>query len=178
MAADFRKSYAQKADSLAFVNDLAAENGIELTSMSMEGVNERSMQIVLESSYSVPATATDSLIYVVPTIVPIMSENPFTQETRKLPVIYPYRAEQIMSVHLTIPEGYTVEELPKRIVASTQKNEFQFSFNPVVLGDKIIITTKIARNEVLFPFNLYGMLRQIHTYMVDKNNEMIVLRKL
>ena len=178
LAADFRKSYAQKADSLAFVNDLAAENGIELTSMSMEGVNERSMQIVLESSYSVPATATDSLIYVVPTIVPIMSENPFTQETRKLPVIYPYRAEQIMSVHLTIPEGYTVEELPKRIVASTQKNEFQFSFNPVVLGDKIIITTKIARNEVLFPFNLYGMLRQIHTYMVDKNNEMIVLRKL
>lgn len=178
LAADFRKSYAQKADSLAFVNDLAAENGIELTSMSMEGVNERSMQIVLESSYSVPATATDSLIYVVPTIVPIMSENPFTQETRKLPVIYPYRAEQIMSVHLTIPEGYTVEELPKRIVASTQKNEFQFSFNPVVLGDKIIITTKIARNEVLFPFNLYGMLRQIHTYIVDKNNEMIVLRKL
>lgn len=178
LAADFRKSYAQKADSLAFVNDLAAENGIELTSMSMEGVNERNMQIVLESSYSVPATATDSLIYVVPTIVPIMSENPFTQETRKLPVIYPYRAEQIMSVHLTIPEGYTVEELPKRIVASTQKNEFQFSFNPVVLGDKIIITTKIARNEVLFPFNLYGMLRQIHTYMVDKNNEMIVLRKL
>lgn len=175
-AAQFKKEYAQAADSLSFVSELSAKQDITLASLLIEK-SDNDRQVDITAVYEKPAAATDSLIYIVPTITPQITENPFTQESRKLPVIYPYRQEHITSVTLDIPEGYEIEELPKELMAETAKRELVYSFNPVVLGNQIIITTKLTRNAMLFSPEQYGMLKQVYSYITDKNNEMIVLRK-
>ncbi len=177
IASSFRRGYADAADSAAYVDGLASKRDITINDMQIRGLQVQGGQISLISDYDKAIDVTDSLIYLCPTVMPLLDANPFTEVKRELPVSFPFCKEQISSVTITIPEGYVVEELPESVALQSEGREMQYVCQISLLGNSINVMSKFALKETLFPLEKYDMLRNFYTYVADKCNEMIVLRK-
>ncbi len=175
-AAKFRKGYSEK-DSADYVKDFATAMDITLNDMSIQQAPVDQPQVIT-LDYSKNVDMTDSLIYVSPTIVPLLEANPFTAVKREIPVCFPYNTQKSASVSITIPEGYAVDELPESIAMRSENNEMQFVYNLSVSDNTIVVMLKFVQNEVVYPVEKYELLRSFYTQIADKCNEMIVLRKL
>lgn len=176
-AAEFREAYKAASDSAEFVAGLSASQNISLKEISFKGVDSAVPSVVIDSQYDLEAEATDSLIYICPTITPDLQENPFVEEKRELPVEFNYPTERITMITMLVPENYVVEEMPAPILARTANGEAEFSFNHNLTANNLTISYKRKLNATLFSFDMYPMLREIFMHIADKNNEMVVLKK-
>ncbi len=177
LAAVFQRSYDSAPDSTEFVKALASAQDISINDMEIKNTAVGQSQIVVISDYDKAIDVTDSLVYLCPTIVPLLDANPFTAEKREIPVCFPYSKEQVTSVNITIPEGYIVDELPESVVLQSENKEMQYIYKVSASGNMIVVMSKFVQNEMLYPVEKYELLRSFYTYIADKCNEMIVLRK-
>ncbi|HIU38327.1 MAG TPA: DUF3857 domain-containing protein [Candidatus Limisoma intestinavium] len=176
-AAALKKAYKSTADSAKFVDALATSMNATIRDVRFKGMTDNTASIVVDTQYELTAEATDSLIYIYPTITPAMLENPFVEETRELPVEFGYPTERVTMVQLTIPDGYYLEELPEQMLLRSENNEIEFSFVSNLTGNNLTMIYKHKVNATLFPYDLYPLLHEMYTRIADKNNEMIVLKK-
>jgi len=106
------------------------------------------------------------------------SSNEFDQtEERKYTIdfISPYiRTKKIV---LEIPEGYTIEEMPKNKKIVTQDKEIEYSYVAEQKGNKIEIvsTTKVASAD--YPKDYYPAFKQIWGVASKQENQVISLIK-
>lgn len=106
-----------------------------------------------------------------------ISENPFVQEDRKLPVefSYPYTVRRIIEV--SIPDNYEIEELPQ---SAQLMLEDKTSFCRYIIqqrGNTVVLNYTFTLNKLLFPSTEYAQLKEYWSTLAEKNEEMIVLKK-
>jgi hypothetical protein len=106
-----------------------------------------------------------------------ISTNPYMQEKRKLPVEMPYPYSLRISNSLTIPEGYQVEELPKQVQFSMSDEGGTCRYLVQVVENRILMTYIFNMNRIFFGVEEYDLLKEFWATIVNKNNEMIVLKK-
>lgn len=106
-----------------------------------------------------------------------ISTNPYMQENRKLPVEMPYPYSLRISNSLTIPEGYQVEELPKQVQFSMDNEGGTCRYLVQVVENRILMTYIFNMNRIFFGVEEYDLLKEFWATIVNKNNEMIVLKK-
>ena len=123
------------------------------------------------------ATATDALIYINPFIDLQEKENPFKLEKREYPVDYGSPLEKLYMCKISIPDGYTVDELPKSIVLRLPENSARYVYNVSQNGNTISLTSNLQINNSLFTQEEYPHLREFYTQLVAKQAEQIVLKK-
>lgn len=135
----------------------------------------------VEESISFTAKPTNTagrLLYINPMIFPHIGKNPFIQTERVLPVEFPYPYKYNVTCTLTIPEGYTIEELPQPQTVRTEDNKMQCRY--LIQKDNNVITLNYAftLKDYLFAPNQYKLLQEIWTKTIEKNQALIVLKKL
>ena len=123
------------------------------------------------------ATATDALIYINPFIDLQEKENPFKLEKREYPVDYGSPLEKLYMCKISIPDGYTVDELPKSIVLRLPENSARYVYNVSQNGNTISLTSNLQINNSLFTQEEYPHLREFYTQLVAKQAEQVVLKK-
>ena len=107
-----------------------------------------------------------------------VSKCPFTQAERQLPLEMPY-AEQIIQVtNLTIPEGYTVDELPAPLNAFTEDKQGFCRYLVHQNGNQLIITYSFSSNKLIYPISEYKLVKSFWELIAEKNNEILVLKKI
>jgi hypothetical protein len=80
--------------------------------------------------------------------------------------------------NITIPEGYTVEELPTQKVLRLPENGARFMYNINVIGGTTVnITSVLSINRAIYDQFEYPNLREFYNQMVAKHAEQIVLKK-
>ncbi len=117
------------------------------------------------------------LITFSPTLYDGIYTNPLKLEERMYPVEYRFRSNETISATYTIPEGYTIESLPKSIMYKSESGSCTFKFIIQSQGSKISVLSQYKRNQIIFPYNQYQELRQFYEAIVQKHNEKIVLKK-
>lgn len=117
------------------------------------------------------------VIYLNPITLGIVTENPFTRENRMSYIDLPYPLDKKMITTITIPEGYSVE-LPEASVVSLPENSGKFIYTATHAGNAISIMSKMTLNRTMFSPEEYTYLKAFYQMMADKNNELIVLKKL
>ena len=116
-------------------------------------------------------------IYINPIIIPEIVSNPFLAETRKVGIEFPYQEESTIVSTIKIPDGYMIDELPSALSIRDTNGELSFTYNISVSDDNIMLICRRKKLSTIFPQNVYNDIRLIYDSMVDKNTDLIVLKK-
>lgn len=122
------------------------------------------------------STAGD-VVYVNPFTTAQIQENPFRKENREYPVDFGSPQEKIYLCKLSLPKGYSVEELPKSKVLALPNNAGKYQYSVSQVGDMISVISSFQINKVLFAQEEYPVLREFYNQVIAKQAEQIVIRK-
>jgi hypothetical protein len=117
-------------------------------------------------------------IFINPLLFFTRKKNPFTQEKRQMGIYFGYPTQEKFNLNLDIPEGYTVESLPKPVRISTEDRAITYIFNISNENNKIQISCLKEINNSIFAADEYTGLKDIFQKMLASQNEKIVLKKI
>jgi Domain of Unknown Function with PDB structure (DUF3857)/Domain of Unknown Function with PDB structure (DUF3858) len=120
----------------------------------------------------------EDIVYFNPLLTEAYKTNPFTAATRNYPVEMPYTTKEIININIEIPKGYKIDELPKS--AKVKLNESDGMFEYIIQSDaeNIQMRCKIEINKANFDAADYESLREFYSYVVKKQAEQIVFKKI
>ena len=118
-----------------------------------------------------------NLMYINPFIESQLIENPFKLEKREYPVNYGSPQDKTYMCKITLPEGFTIDELPKSKVVALPGNTARYLYNVSQMGNTVHITSTFQINRTLFLQDEYPNLREFYNQVVAKQSEQIVLKK-
>lgn len=120
----------------------------------------------------------DDIVYFNPMQTEQRKENPFTAAERFYPVEMPYCLNETYVLNMEIPEGYAVDELPKSARVMLNENEGMFEYIIAKNGDHIQMRTRVKLEKSVFEPEDYQTLRDFFGYVVKKEAEEIVFKKV
>jgi len=177
-AADFRAAFKAAKDSTAFIEKTESENGISIKECSFKNLNSFSSNVQEKLSFTKEATSNDDHIYLNPMIFPHLTKNQFTKEERKFPIEFDYPYTFKLTSILTIPDDYQIEELPKPVKINLDKEGCTCIYSIKSENNQIVLRYIFSLNRILYTKDEYSSLRQLWGTIIDKNNELIVLKKV
>ncbi len=123
------------------------------------------------------ATLSGDLIYFNPIVFLREESNPYVLTSRQYPVDFSSIVDKVSVYNITIPDGYTVEEVPESKVFTLPEGAAKYTFNISVNSNKIVVMNRLQINKTLFYQDEYANLREFYTRLVAKNAENVVLKK-
>lgn len=177
-AALFRKRYRTAKDSAEFISNIETEENIKVQQFSTKDVNSFSPKVTETLLFEKQASVNDNLIYINPMIFMHVSKCPFIQTERHLPLEMPYPDQLMQVTQLTLPEGYVVDELPESMNFQTEDKQGFCRYNIKQLGNQLIINYSFAYNKLLHSADEYPDVKSFWELVAQKNNEIVVLKKL
>jgi hypothetical protein len=117
-------------------------------------------------------------IYINPLLFFTKQQSPFKQETREYPIDYGFPFLEKFNINIDIPEGYTIETLPKSAQLNMEENIGGFKFISSVTGNKIQLVVSHQINTPIISSEHYSMLKEYYQGMIAKETEKIVLKKI
>lgn len=177
-ASNFRKNYHAAKDSAEFITKLETEENIKVKKFSTTGVDAFSPTVRENLEFEKQANVNDELIYINPMVFMHVSKCPFTQAERQLPLEMPYAEQIILVTNLTIPEGYAVDELPKPMNAYTEDKQGFCRYLVHQNGNQLVFTYSFSSNKLIYLINEYKGVKAFWELIAEKNNEILVLKKI
>ncbi|MBO0939888.1 transglutaminase [Fibrella sp. HMF5335] len=116
-------------------------------------------------------------MYFQPLLTEGISKNPFKQPERQFPVDFAVPSDETFMATYTLPNGYTVEELPKPLALSLPNNGGRFNYQVQQQGNQLLVVSRISIRKPVFPANEYVLLKEFYEKILLKHGEQIVLKK-
>ena len=117
------------------------------------------------------------IIYIDPVLIERQKSNPFTSPTRTYPVDFGLPFIQTYNFQLTIPEGYSVEELPKSASFGLSEKGGKFQYQVAQVGNKIVLNMRFSIDKAIFIPSEYLNLKEFYNLVINKQAEQIILKK-
>jgi hypothetical protein len=149
----------------------------EIKNFKLENKDNISEPIKFSFDFNYPENVSATTIYINPMLSGKVSNNPFTEQNRIYPVDLIFTSDNMYMATIKIPEGYTVEELPKPASVALPDNLGKFSYMINVVGADIKISSRITLNEYYFAPQEYELLKNFYDLIVQKHAEQLVLKK-
>ena len=176
-ARDYKKSYYSFDNQEAYLENLTTKKGGKISGFEVTGL-DADENVRAKYLNKKDMSLDDEVLYINPMIDVVVPESLFKKETRKYPIDLNHQLNYTQIVNIQVPEGYTVEELPK-------SEKFVFEDDALMLQYRIAVMNNIIRmnytfriNKMLFLPTDYDMLKDFFGKAVSKNSEQIVLKKI
>jgi hypothetical protein len=150
------------------INDYVRDNDLDISKPIVETYSfkdAKSVEII------------NGKIYIAPLLFLTERENPFKQEKREYPVDFGYPKQNRYNVSIDIPQGYTIESMPKAMNLVTGENMGTFKYAIGNTGNKIQITITEDINTAIISSEYYDVIKEFFQKIIDQSNEKIVLVK-
>ncbi len=177
-ASSLRNRFRTAKDSAEFVSNLETSEEIKVNDLRFNQMDNFSPQVEETITFEKEGTMNDNLIYLNPMIFLHVEKSPFTQAERKLPVELPYTEQVTLSVSIDIPEGYAVDEVPKPLTVKTEDGSGKCRYNIQAQGNRVMLIYTFSYDKLTYAAQEYQGLKAFWEAIVEKNNEMLVLKKL
>ncbi len=177
----FRRKYSQ-TNTQAYIEKL--ENNfdeISITDYSIENEATDLSKPIIETFSFTSKNHIEKLsdkLYIDPLVFFEIIKNPFTQENRQLPIYFGYPNQRRFIISVEIPQGYTVESLPKSIVIKTPDGFMTYMYKSNISENKIQFSISREINSAIIHQDHYDGIKDFYKQMIEKQNEKIVLKKL
>ena len=130
-----------------------------------------------ELEYNENLVVSGSHIYFNPTMGELLNENPFKLEKREYPVDYTQPIAESYFFNFTIPQGYSIEELPEAVAFALPNQDAVFRYNISGSGNTIQVKAQLNINKTKFLPTEYVMLKQFYDQAVKKCAEQVVIKR-
>lgn len=154
----------------AYSGDYSAEN-IDLKNVDN---NEQTIGVSYTLNINKPE---ENIIYFNPMIKEGLKENYFKSVDRKYPVELPYKMDETYTLHLQVPEGYVIDEVPRSERVMLNETDGMFEYIITKGEDAIMLRTILRINKAVFMNDEYEALKGFFDYIVKKHTEQIVFKK-
>jgi hypothetical protein len=154
--------------------DFGAETSISGVEVEDLGDNE----VVLKVKYDFEMKPDESgMLYINPLFKEATLKNPFKSETRFYPVEMSHVMDEVYTLNLTIPDGYTVEELPESALVKLNETDGVFQYLIKQSDNAIQFRCRVKLSRAVFAPDEYPELRRFYDMIVKKQSEQIVLKR-
>ncbi len=179
-AVEYQANEKHKQDSIVSAPESNASQKNKLTVTNLKVKKQENDWALIEEEFDfvLQTDQTDSHLYINPMLFPQLKSNPFIQTERVLPIEFPYPYKFTMLTTLTLPEGYEVEETPQPQVIRTQGDSLQCKYMIQRQGNTISLNYIFYLKEPIFLTEQYKQLQELWAKVIEKNNALIVLKKL
>lgn len=178
-AHESRASYLRDGED-AYVKTLLADRDWEIRTKSFEAAEDITKPFVekYEVATDEGVVSTGDVLYIDPMLLNAERENPFKLEKREYPVDFGYPFEKTLNFKVKVPQGYTIEEVPKPKVFVLPDKSARYILNTAVNGDVITVTSILTVNKAIYTQLEYPNLREFYNQVVASQSGQIVLKKL
>ncbi len=153
-------------------------NDISIENPGIDSLTQYEFPITVHYDFDMSNLFKGNIVYFNPMIASEDKINPFKSTQRHYPVEMPYKLEETFVVNMDIPKGYEVDELPKSARVAYNINEGIFEYLIQKNADNIQMRIHLKLNKAFFPTVEYNTLRDFYGYVVKKENEQIVFKKI
>ncbi len=120
----------------------------------------------------------EDILYINPLFGEVYKKNPFAAAERLYPVEMPYRMKEVYVFNMEIPKGYKLDELPKSTRVKLNENEGMFEYIIARSSDYIQLRCILSLDKTVFSPDDYETLRNFFGFIVKKQAEQIVFKKI
>jgi transglutaminase-like putative cysteine protease len=177
-SAQLKQNIRQAKDSTEYIRKLEDDRQIKLTALQWKGHKTFSPRMQEDMDFEKQCEVNGDYIYINPLIFLHTSESPFKQAERRLPVEFAFTNNVSLTVSLTIPEGYVIDELPQSVqMSADETNSVTLRYLVTRSDNTVIVRYLFNLNEQLFMPEKYANIQRFWEAMAGKNTEMMVLKK-
>jgi transglutaminase-like putative cysteine protease len=155
----------------------AFSQDVDLTNQRIDSMNNLEENIVIGYDFKLNEDKAD-LLYINPMFGEGYKDNPFKSAERHYPVEMPYAIDETYVFNFIIPDGYTVDDLPKSLVVKlNEAGDGQFEYRIAESNGTVSMRSRIRLKRAYYDPTEYDILREFFNLVVKKHNEQIVLKK-
>ena len=140
-----------------------------------------SIQNPLQEEFSISlknrVTKTNNQLYINPILFDKYTENPFKAEQRVYPVDFTTALEKTQIFSLELPNGYSVEQLPKDLKMGLAGHTASFQMMSTIVDKNVQILFKLNIDKPIFYQDEYLNLKAFFDELVKKQSEMLIIKK-
>lgn len=155
----------------AYTMDIAMKN------MLIDSLKKIDDPVAIKYDFSF-STNDEDIIYFNPMMGEAYKENPFTSAERLYPVEMPYCSNETYILNMEIPKGYKVDELPKSARVKLNEEDGMFEYIIAQANGYVQMRCRIVINRATFEPDDYQTLRDFYAFIVAKQAEQVVFKKL
>ena len=174
------KSDIEKEGKDKFVeNRIEKSNDWTILSLDYDGYQDvtESIDETMTVESDQKAEGLGDIIYVPAILFAATEENPFKLKERNYPISFGSSIKEILTLTITIPDGFIIDELPKPAALGLPGNTGKFIFNTSVSGNIITVSSIIDIKKEEYSPDEYVYIKALFDQIVTKHNEQIVLKK-
>jgi len=162
-----------------FFKNIQTQYGDDLTigDADIDSLERPDDPVKVHFSFNFHKRGEDAKMYLNPFIGAGLRKNPFMAADRKYPIEMPNVPDELYVLNMQIPDGYSVEELPKSIRAALNSHDGTFEYLIGEQGGMIQLRCRLKLNKATFGPEDYANLRDFYAMVVKKEAEPIVLKK-
>ncbi len=150
---------------------------ISITATSIDPLAKPDLPVSLKYNFTFSNGGAD-IIYFNPMLSERIKENPFKYATRSYPIEMPYCVDKMYTLDMEIPNGYIVDELPESASINLNDSDGIFQYKISKTDSKIQFSCRLSLNKANFLPSAYQSLRDFYAYVVKKEDEQIVFKKI
>jgi hypothetical protein len=124
------------------------------------------------------ATKVNDQYFISPVVFDKFTENPFKSETRLYPVDFGTPIDRKDVLMIELPDGYTVDHLPKNIRLVLPDKSASFQMQSMFVDNKIQIVFRLNINKPVYFQESYPDLRGFFDQLIKIESDMISVKKI
>lgn len=153
------------------------DQDVELANTHIDSLMNLEGDIIITYDFKMSEAKAD-VIYINPMFGEGYGKNLFKSAERSYPVEMPYATDQTYVFNMSIPEEYTIDELPKSMILKLNENgDGKFEYLISESNGSISMRSRVQLKRANFSPGEYDLLREFFNEIVKKHNEQIVLKK-
>jgi len=147
----------------------------ELVSSEFLDIDAFGKEARVKYTMSVPklATIVGNRMIISPSVLESSAANPFTAETRRTPVNFPYASRTQDKVVIVVPEGYEAGELPGPV--AVRDEPFVLTVSYAQAADQIVMNRRLDVDAAVWPVEDYARLKAFSEKVHESNRVAITL---
>ena len=159
-------------------NEIKKSFGFEITMSNTVLDSLDVLEKPIELKYDFKFPLEEDILYFNPMLTEAYKSNPFKALKRLYPVEMPFKTNEVYIFQMEIPEGYAVDEMPKGARIKFNETEGMFEYLIAKKGNSIQLRCTLKMNKANFNSEDYETLRDFYGFIVQKQSEQIVFKKI
>lgn len=151
---------------------------IKISNLSIDSLKILDQPVAIKYDITLKSFEDADIVYFNPMLSEAIKKNPFTAAQRFYPVEMPYTKDDIYTLNMEIPKGYKVDELPKSVRFNLNESEGMFEYIISNDGENIQMRCRVVLRKTNFVNDDYESLREFYSFIVKKEAEQIVFKKI
>jgi len=172
-AYQYRKIYDEGKEK--FLNYLNKTYNMNPENISIRNERKLEYPFIFSFNANIELESHDNKVYIMPFCNLSLSDNPFKQTERTLPVDLIYTRGDVYNTTIIIPDGYKVNFLPSEAEINDALVFFQYSTQ--ITDNIITIRAQYNFKKDIYPANEYTALKNRVNTIIQKLSEIIVLEQ-